>query len=245
MSNLINHLSSTQSSQPCDLLTCIGTTLPTWQVHRCQLTTSIIDQHAPIKFLYHYETLTDTLKLAHPLQGALLQHFDRLLTRQQFAELLGLDMTQVAMPWQLKFSGKLVVFCHQPEIALRLHWTNTAKAFELGYQSDLETAVTQAFRHWQWVDGVEVVNKNPNVSLFASLVELVEANTASDLTLDNPHPLVNVWQQSTHQGFEALPTAIAVRIQRYLRDQDDLIKPWLEQMQDMAMDEARQYLAEL
>ena len=162
---------STNNNTIIDLLALITHTMPQWKVHRCQVTDGVISQHLPMKFIYHYEYLSDLLKLQHPLNGQLLASFDRLLTREQFAQMLGIHSNQVINPWQIKFAGKLVVFYQQPDIALRLHWVNTRKTFEPIYLSSklsqteaLPYAIDNAFTNWQ-ITGVEIIQKNPQVEL--------------------------------------------------------------------------------
>ena len=161
----------TKNNTIIDLLALITDTMPQWKVHRCQVTDGVISQHLPMKFIYHYEYLSDLLKLQHPLNGQLLASFDRLLTREQFAQMLGIHPNQVVNPWQIKFAGKLVVFYQQPDIALRLHWVNTSKTFEPIYLSSklsqteaLPYAIDNAFTNWQ-INGVEIIQKNPQVEL--------------------------------------------------------------------------------
>lgn len=162
---------STNNNTIIDLLALITDTMPQWKVHRCQVTDGVISQHLPMKFIYHYEYLSDLLKLQHPLNGQLLASFDRLLTREQFAQMLGIHLHQVVNPWQIKFAGKLVVFYQQPDIALRLHWVNTSKTFEpihlsskLSQTESLPYAIDNAFTNWQ-ITGVEIIQKNPQVEL--------------------------------------------------------------------------------
>ena len=164
-------VTKTKNNTIIDLLALITDTMPQWKVHRCQVTDGVISQHLPMKFIYHYEYLSDLLKLQHPLNGQLLASFDRLLTREQFAQMLGIHLSQVVNPWQIKFAGKLVVFYQQPDIALRLHWVNTSKAFEPIYLSSklsqteaLPYAIDNAFTNWQ-ITGVEIIQKNPQVEL--------------------------------------------------------------------------------
>ncbi|TRT16013.1 hypothetical protein DNP10_25075, partial [Salmonella enterica subsp. enterica serovar Panama] len=126
----LDNQTKTKNKTIIDLLALITDTMPQWKVHRCQVTDVLISQHRPMKFIYHYEYLSDLLKLQHPLNGQLLASFDRLLTREQFAQMLGIHLHQVVNPWQIKFAGKLVVFYQHPDIALRLHWVNTIKTFE-------------------------------------------------------------------------------------------------------------------
>ena len=162
---------STNNNTIIDLLALITDTMPQWKVHRCQVTDVLISQHRPMKFIYHYEYLSDLLKLQHPLNGQLLASFDRLLTREQFAQMLGIHLHQVVNPWQIKFAGKLVVFYQHPDIALRLHWVNTIKTFEpiylqskLSQAESLPYAIDNAFTNWQ-ITGLEIILKNPQVEL--------------------------------------------------------------------------------
>lgn len=167
----LDNQTRTKNNTIIDLLALITDTMPQWKVHRCQVTDGVISQHLPMKFIYHYEYLSDLLKLQHPLNGQLLASFDRLLTREQFAQMLGIHPNQVVNPWQIKFAGKLVVFYQQPDIALRLHWVNTSKTFEPIYLSSklsqteaLPYAIDNAFTNWQII-GVEIIQKNPQVEL--------------------------------------------------------------------------------
>ena len=167
----LDNQTKTKNKTIIDLLALITDTMPQWKVHRCQVTDGVISQHLPMKFIYHYEYLSDLLKLQHPLNGQLLASFDRLLTREQFAQMLGIHLHQVVNPWQIKFAGKLVVFYQHPDIALRLHWVNTIKTFEpiylqskLSQAESLPYAIDNAFTNWQ-ITGVEIIQKNPQVEL--------------------------------------------------------------------------------
>lgn len=167
----LDNQTKTKNKTIIDLLALITDTMPHWKVHRCQVTDGVISQHLPMKFIYHYEYLSDLLKLQHPLNGQLLASFDRLLTREQFAQMLGIHLHQVVNPWQIKFAGKLVVFYQHPDIALRLHWVNTIKTFEpiylqskLSQAESLPYAIDNAFTNWQ-ITGVEIIQKNPQVEL--------------------------------------------------------------------------------
>lgn len=167
----LDNQTKTKNNTIIDLLALITDTMPQWKVHRCQVTDGVISQHLPMKFIYHYEYLSDLLKLQHPLNGQLLASFDRLLTREQFAQMLGIHLHQVVNPWQIKFAGKLVVFYQHPDIALRLHWVNTIKTFEpiylqskLSQAESLPYAIDNAFTNWQ-ITRVEIIQKNPQVEL--------------------------------------------------------------------------------
>lgn len=189
-----------------------------WQIHRCGLITSLISQNEPIKLLYHYELLSDEQKQQHPLHGALLKQFDQKLDRQQFAKLLNIDISHVKQPYQMKFYGKLVIFCQNPEVALRLYWTNTLKAFEIIDQKDAKTALQQAFTYWQFIDNVEFINKNPQLQFMV---------TGQDDSI--------LWQSQQTAQFEALPSAVALDLQKMLM-QSDKSALWFEHIYQSCLD---------
>ena len=198
---------STNNNTIIDLLALITDTMPQWKVHRCQVTDGVISQHRPMKFIYHYEYLSDLLKLQHPLNGQLLASFDRLLTREQFAQMLGIHPNQVVNPWQIKFAGKLVVFYQHPDIALRLHWVNTIKTFEpiylqskLSQAESLPYAIDNAFTNWQ-ITGVEIIQKNPQMELVYNSDDTngTQSILPSTQFVPVPKPLAN-WMMAYFQS---------------------------------------------
>lgn len=201
-----------------------------WQIHKCQITESLISQHEPMKLIYHYESLDDEQKANSPLSGALLKQFDRLITREDFAALIKLPIKAVAKPWQLKFRGKLVIFTANPEVAIRLHWTNTLKPFDPVYTTDLDAAVLQAFSHWQFVETVEVISKNPQIRLIAHYKDHPQTDTISH------------WQPISHQQFEPLPSTLALQIQQCLSNSPAVQQLWLPRLQDLAFEQAEAWL---
>lgn len=209
----------------------------TWQIYKCQLTDSLISQHEPMKLIYHYERLDDEQKANFPLNGALLKQFDRLMNREDFAELLKIDVKNVAKPWQLKFSGKLVIFSENPEVAIRLHWTNTLKPFEPVYTADLATAVEQAFNHWQFVDTVEVISKSPRIRLIAPY------KTPSKTTPSNTESSeqITTWQPMSNQQFEPMPAPLALEIQHLLTNSDSVQQLWLPRLKESALEKASEW----
>ena len=203
----LDNQTKTKNKTIIDLLALITDTMPHWKVHRCQVTDGVISQHLPMKFIYHYEYLSDLLKLQHPLNGQLLASFDRLLTREQFAQMLGIHSNQVINPWQIKFAGKLVVFYQQPDIALRLHWVNTSKTFEPIYLSSklsqteaLPYAIDNAFTNWQ-INGVEIIQKNPQVELVYDSDEIngIQSILPSTQFVPVPMPLAH-WMMTYFQS---------------------------------------------
>ena len=205
----LDNQTKTKNNTIIDLLALITDTMPQWKVHRCQVTDGVISQHRPMKFIYHYEYLSDLLKLQHPLNGQLLASFDRLLTREQFAQMLGIHLHQVVNPWQIKFAGKLVVFYQHPDIALRLHWVNTIKTFEpiylqskLSQAESLPYAIDNAFTNWQ-ITGVEIIQKNPQVELVYDSDDTngngVQSILPSTQFVPVPKPLAN-WMMAYFQS---------------------------------------------
>lgn len=205
----LDNQTKTKNKTIIDLLELITDTMPHWKVHRCQVTDGVISQHLPMKFIYHYEYLSDLLKLQHPLNGQLLASFDRLLTREQFAQMLGIHLHQVVNPWQIKFAGKLVVFYQHPDIALRLHWVNTIKTFEpiylqskLSQAESLPYAIDNAFTNWQ-ITGVEIIQKNPQVELVYDSDDTngngVQSILPSTQFVPVPKPLAN-WMMAYFQS---------------------------------------------
>lgn len=226
---------STNNNTIIDLLALITDTMPQWKVHRCQVTDGVISQHLPMKFIYHYEYLSDLLKLQHPLNGQLLASFDRLLTREQFAQMLGIHLHQVVNPWQIKFAGKLVVFYQQPDIALRLHWVNTSKTFEpiylqskLSQAESLPYAIDNAFTNWQ-ITRVEIIQKNPQVEL---VYDSDETNGTQSIL------------PSTQ--FVPVPTPLAHWMMAYFQSHPVIANEWLALIKSEAQSYAQtqQFIAE-
>lgn len=205
-----------------DFLPFLAQTVEQWQVHRCQVSEVLISQEQPMKLIYHYETLSDVVKLQHPLNGELLHSFDQLMNREQFAQLLGIKTAQVAKPWQLKFVGKIVIFHQHPDIALRLRWRNTMKVFEPIYTaSGLAAAIDQAFSHWHIDEPLEIVHKNTTLQLCYPVGDT-----------EPPQSLPHTAQ------FEALPPALSGWVADYLQKHPTLTKLWREMVIEAAKDYA-------
>lgn len=130
-----------------------------WQVHNCKITDETVTQDATLPFLYHYDTLSADLKAAHPLTPALLKRFNEPMSAAAAAQLLQLPSDTIPVPWQVKIIGTLVLFSESLQIAVRLRFTNSAKALEPVYVSDKSQAVTQAMQTWHFFSDVFVLNK--------------------------------------------------------------------------------------
>ncbi|WP_410471755.1 hypothetical protein ACGTJS_08535 [Faucicola mancuniensis] len=229
MSEQANQASITTTQNSHDLLDFLHNTLSDWQIHRCQVTHDFISQNEPMKMIYHYEQLPDDIKANIPMNGVLLKRFDELISQSDFVKLLNIDINQVKKPFQLKFYGKLVIFYQNPEVALRMHWTNTLKNFEIIDEKTLENAVKQAFYHWQLVDNVEFINKTPDVDF----VIYSNANENAENTSNLP---TIVWQGGHSTQFEPLPSALAIGLQKQLMQSDVVLNQWFAQILQSALD---------
>ena len=49
-----------------------------WHIHNCKISQKTVTQDLPLPFLYHYDSLEDAIKQAHPLTPKLLAQFLRL-----------------------------------------------------------------------------------------------------------------------------------------------------------------------
>lgn len=131
-----------------------------WRIHNCKISEKTVSQELPLQFLYHYDSLDDAIKQANPLTPSLLAQFDTLMSAREAAALLGISAELIANPWHVKVIGSLVVFSEALQLAVRLHWTNTAKATEQIYTQNKADAVIAAFKEWQFFGRVDVLYKN-------------------------------------------------------------------------------------
>ena len=159
-----------------------------------------------------------------------------MLTREQFAQMLGIHLSQVVNPWQIKFAGKLVVFYQQPDIALRLHWVNTSKTFEPIYLSSklsqteaLPYAIDNAFTNWQ-INGVEIIQKNPQVELVYDSDDTngTQSILPSTQFVPVPTPLAH-WMMAYFQSHPVIAnewlTLIKSEAQSYAQTQQFIAEP--------------------
>ncbi len=130
-----------------------------WQVYNCKIVDKTVTQDAPLPFLYHYDALPDDIKAAHPLTADLLKQFQTLMSAKAVASLLNIDEGFINVPWQVKVTGTLVMFCERLQIALRLKFTNTAKTLDPIYSKTAEEALKIAMSDWHFYGDVFVLNK--------------------------------------------------------------------------------------
>lgn len=140
-----------------------------WQIHNCKLSEQRLTQDAPLAFLYHYDSLADEIKAATPLTPDLLKRFNEPMQADTAAELLGLPVHSIAIPWQVKVVGTLVMFSEPLQLAVRLRFTNSAKALEPIYTTDKAQALTQAMQSWHFFGDVFILNRgNQSIAIAPS-----------------------------------------------------------------------------
>ena len=153
-----------------------------WRIHNCKISKKTITQDMPLPFLYHYDSLDDSIKQTYPLTPSLLAQFNTPMTADEAAKLIGIDKALITSPWHVKVVGSLVVFSEALQLAVRLHWTNTGKDTQQIYTKDEADALTAAFKEWQFFGRIDVLYKNAKQTLI-SIDEQAEADKQI-LTID-------------------------------------------------------------
>lgn len=142
-------------------------TAVSWRIHNCKISKKTVTQELPMLFLYHYDSLDDSVKQAHPLTPALLMQFNTSMTADTAAKLIGITGDLLASPWHVKVVGSLVVFSEALQLAVRLRWTNTGKSTQQLYTQSADEALTTAFKDWQFFGRVDVLYKNDKQPLIS------------------------------------------------------------------------------
>ena len=138
-----------------------------WRIHNCKISKKIITQDMPLPFLYHYDSLEDSIKQTYPLTPLLLAQFNTPMTTDEAAALIGIDKALITNPWHVKVIGSLVVFSEALQLAVRLHWTNTGKDTQQIYTKNEADALTAAFKEWQFFGRIDVLYKNDKQTLIS------------------------------------------------------------------------------
>ena len=154
-----------------------------WRIHNCKISQKTVTQDLPLPFLYHYDSLEDVVKQAHPLTPKLLAQFNTLMTAQEAAKLIGIDEALLSIPWHVKVVGSLVVFSEALQLAVRLHWTNTGKETQQIYTQDKDDAVVAAFKDWQFFGRIDILYKNNNQPLISIDEQSIDIGTNKPLPL--------------------------------------------------------------
>ena len=184
-----------------------------WQRHNCKISQKTITQDMPLPFLYHYDSLDDSIKQAYPLTPSLLLQFNTLMTAVDAANLIGIDKALITSPWHVKVIGSLVVFSEALQLAVRLHWTNTGKETQQIYTQNKNDALLAAFKEWQFFGRIDVLYKNTKQMLI-SIDEQAEGD----------HQILTI---DASADYQFLPATHALNVIAKLEaDKNDL--PWFE-----------------
>lgn len=189
-----------------------------WRIHNCKISEKTLSQELPLQFLYHYDSLDDAIKQAHPLTPALLAKFNTLMNASEAAALLGINTDLIATPWHVKVIGSLVVFSEALQLAVRLHWTNTAKTTEQIYTQNKADAVIAAFKDWQFFGRVDVLYKNDN----QALISIDEYSIDKDSNVDDW-----VLTIAASSDYQWLPATHALSILSKIEEHKSKL-PWFE-----------------
>ena len=138
-----------------------------WRIHNCKISEKVVTQDMALPFLYHYDSLDDSVKQAHPLTPDLLAQFNTPMTANDAAKIIGISSDLLLSPWHVKIIGSLVVFSEALQLAVRLHWTNTGKRTQQIYTKSAEDAVTTACKEWQFFGRIDVLFKNNTQTLIS------------------------------------------------------------------------------
>ncbi|WP_426222925.1 hypothetical protein [Psychrobacter sp. DWR1-2-3] len=184
-----------------------------WRIHNCKISKKTITQDMPLPFLYHYDSLDDSIKQTYPLTPSLLAQFNTPMTANEAAKLIGIDKALITSPWHVKIIGSLVVFSEALQLAVRLHWTNTGKDTQQIYTKDEADALTAAFKEWQFFGRIDVLYKNTKQTLI-SIDEQAEGDKQI-LTID------------ASSDYQFLPATHALVVIAKL-EADKVELPWFE-----------------
>ncbi|MDN6275944.1 hypothetical protein [Psychrobacter sp.] len=191
-----------------------------WQIHNCKITQKTVTQDLPLPFLYHYDSLDDSVKQAHPLTPSLLAQFNTPMNAQKAAELIGIDEALITSPWHVKIIGSLVVFSEALQLAVRLHWTNTGKQTQQVYTKDASKALTTALKDWQFFGRMDVLYKNNS----QTLISIAEENADRQHQVQTAESILTLTTSSDYNQL-ASSHALAV-IAKLEKEKIDL--PWFD-----------------
>lgn len=195
-----------------------------WRIHNCKITEKTVTQDEPLPFLYHYDSLDEVIKQANPLTPELLAQFNVIMTAGEAAKLIGIEEDLIPTPWHIKINGSLVVFSEALQLAVRLHWTNTAKDAQQIYTKKSNDAVTAAIKDWQFYGRVDVLYKNNKQPLISIAEHTVNEYSANHQT---PSDHDAVFKMDAEQDYQLLPASHALIVIAKL-EADKANLPWFE-----------------
>lgn len=184
-----------------------------WQLHNCKISQQICEFDAPIAFLTHYGGLDDDTKEQYPLTFAQIKAGERLMSSDAFAQSVGIDTSQIKKPWQIKYLGSVVIACLPIKLAIRLHFSNTAKPVQTVYAQSRQDALTQESKKWGVFGVVDVLYKGDDKLVSMAYDELVIEPKTQYRALPSEHSLAVLAVINEHKNrFEFIDTAIAEQI---------------------------------
>ncbi|WP_254423135.1 hypothetical protein [Psychrobacter sp. DAB_AL32B] len=206
---------STQITDPNAIILAEAVTDKTisWRLHNCKISKKTVTQDLPLPFLYHYDSLEDSIKANYPLTPTLLSQFNTPMTAAKAAKLIGIDEALISSPWHVKVIGSLVVFSEVLQLAVRLHWTNTGKDTQQIYTKNEADAIITAFKEWQFFGRIDVLYKNDKQTLIS-----IDEHAVSN------EPLLTIDASADYQFLPA--THALVVIAKLEADKTEL--PWFE-----------------
>lgn len=130
-----------------------------WKVHNCKLSQMSCEMDAPISLLEHYQGLPDELQDTNNLSFEVLKRLNDKMSVDEVAHLLNMDKRLFKKPYQIKYVGKAVIFCERLQIALRFHFSNTAKPYQAVFLSNKKDALELESQNWRAFGVVDILYK--------------------------------------------------------------------------------------
>lgn len=130
-----------------------------WKVHNCKLSQLSCEYDTPISLLEHYQGLPDELQDTNSLSFDVLKRLNEKMSVDEVAYLLNIDKSHFKKPYQIKYLGKAVIFCERLQIALRFHFSNTAKAYQAVFFSNKKDALELESQNWRAFGVVDILYK--------------------------------------------------------------------------------------
>lgn len=133
-----------------------------WRVHGCKLLQALCEQTTSLTLLEHYHGLSEQSKDSVVLDFEVLKRMEEPMDAQTAASVLGLELESFDKPYKIKYIGRAVVFCETLKVAVRVHFSNTAKSAQTVFLSK-SAAIAQEVRAWCVFGAVEILYKGQGV----------------------------------------------------------------------------------
>lgn len=173
-----------------------------WAVHNCKPTQVLCEQESSLTLLEHYQGLSEELKDSVALDFGLLQRMSETMTVETAATLLGCVPEVLKIPYKIKYIGRAVIFCEHLKIALRLHFSNTAKPAQTVFLPKAD-AIAQELCAWRAFGVIEMLYKGE--------LPLVSVSDES-----------NEWSLSSQSAYQPLPPEHSLAVLSLINEQRGL-----------------------